>query len=65
MFNVGDRVKHVGKEYDFDDLGVEVVMGTIVDINHIPHNVSVLYSVKFDATTEVLHCFQDEIERIT
>ena len=64
MFNVGDRVKHVGRTYNFDYLGVEVVLGTIVDVNHIPDRSGVLYSVTFDDTKETLLCFNDEIERI-
>ena len=65
MFNVGDRVKHVGKDYNFDDLEVEIVFGTIIDINYVPSSKhEILYGVKFDATSEILYCFPDEIERI-
>lgn len=64
MFDVGDRVKHVGRTYNFDYLGVEVVAGTIVDVNDVPNRSGVLYSVTFDDTEETLLCFNDEIERI-
>ena len=65
MFNVGDRVKHVGKGYNFDYLGVEVVLGTIFHINDVPDRLGVMYDVKFDGDYHTLLCFPDEIERIT
>ena len=65
MFNVGDRVKHVGKTYNFDHLGVEVVSGTIVDVNDAPTGSGVLYSVTFlMIRKKTILCFSDEIERI-
>jgi len=64
MFNVGDRVKYIGTDYNFDDLGVEVVGGTISQISN-PIGWGNLYFVDFPVSKETLCCYDHELERIT
>ena len=64
MFNVGDLVKYIGTDYNFDDLGVEVVWGTISQISN-PTGWENLYFVNFPVSKETLWCYDYELERIT